>query len=67
MASNASLRKSNEELASQLEELSANHAILIEENARIICQMDGMKDKLAKEKAMSTGLKSELEVAALKV
>ena len=29
--------------------------------------MDGAKDELAKEKAMSTGLKSELETTALKV
>ena len=74
MVSNASLRKSNttlltqlEELKSQNEELSTNHFILVEENARIISQIEGMKDELVKEKAVSTGLKSELEMAALKV
>ena len=63
MASNASLRRSNAELASQLEELkfrneelSSNHVGLIEENARIISQLDGMKVELEKEKAVSSGL-----------
>ena len=72
--SNASLRKSNVELVTQLEELktrnedlTTNHANLAEENAKIICQMDCVKDELEKEKAMGASLKSELETAALKV
>ena len=74
MASNVSLRKSNTELACQLvdlksrnEELSSNHAGLIEENAKIISQLDAMTEELEKEKAVSTGLKSELETATLKM
>ena len=74
MASNAPLGKSNAELATQLEvlkskyeELFTNDVVLVEENARIISQMDGVKDELVNEKAVSTSLKFELEVAALKV
>ena len=80
-ASNASLRKlnaeftfqleelksRNEELQSKNEELSSNHAGLMEENAKIISQLDGVKDELVSERAMSTGFKSELETIALKV
>ena len=80
-ASNASLRNSNAELTSQLEELksrneelqskneelSSNHVGLVEENARIISQLDGVKDELVSVRALSAGLKSELEIAALKV
>ena len=73
-ASNASLRKSNAELASQLEELrsrneelSSNHVSLVEENAKMISQLDDLKEELVKEKTMSADLKSELEMAALKV
>ena len=33
----------------------------------MISQIDGVRDELASEKAMSTGLKTELEMAALKV
>ena len=72
LASNASLRKLNVELTSQLEELkskneelSSNHAGLIEENAKIISQLDGVKDELVSERAVSAGLKSKLETAAL--
>ena len=39
----------------------------MEENAKIIGQMDGMKGKLDKEKAVSVALKSELETTAIKV
>ena len=74
IASNASLRKSNVELASQLEELrsrnkelSSNHASLVKENAKTISQLDDMKEELMKEKAVSAGLTSELETAALKL
>ena len=74
IASNASLRKSNVELFAQLEELktineelTTNHVGLVEENSKIICQMDCVKDELEKEKAMGASLKSELETAVLKV
>ena len=74
IASNASLRKSNAELASQLEELtfrdeelSSNHVSLVEENANTISQLDDLKEELVKEKAVSTDLKSELETATLKL
>ena len=73
-ASNASLRKSNAKIVAQLEELKSrnkelitNHTDLIEENAKIISQMDCVKDELEKEKAVSASLKSEVEMAALKV
>ena len=72
--SNASLRKLNTELIAQLtelnsrnEELSANHVGLIEENAKVISQMDGVKDKLDRKKVVSASLKSKLETATLKV
>ena len=61
------LKSRNEELQSKNEELSSNHASLVEENARIISQLDGVKDELVSVKAVSAGLKSELETAALKV
>ena len=73
-ASNATLRKLNSELTAQLEELKSkndelttNQAALIEKNAELVSQMDGVRDELASEKAVSAGLKTELEVAALKV
>ena len=66
-SSNATLRKLNSELTTQLEELTTNQAALIEKNAELISQMDGMRDELASEKAVSAGLKTELETVALKV
>ena len=39
----------------------------MEENAKIISQMDGVKGELEREKAMSVALKSELETAVIKV
>ena len=72
MAFNASLRKLNAEFTSQLEELksknenlSSNHAGIVEENAKIISHLNGMKDELVSEKGVSAGLKSKLETAAL--
>ena len=56
-----------EELKSRNEELSANHASLVEENTKLISQLNGVRDELVSEKAMSTGLQSELETVALKV
>ena len=44
------------ELKSRNEEPTANHAKLIEENAKVISQMDGMKDKLDREKAVMLAL-----------
>ena len=74
IASNASLKKLNAELTSQLEELrsrnkdlSSNHVSLVEENAKTISQLDDLKEELVKEKAVSAELKSELETVALKV
>ena len=53
--------------SSRNEELNSNHAGLVEENAKIISQMDGVKGELEREKAMSVALKSELETAVIKV
>ena len=65
IASNALMRKSNAELASQLEELKfrnkelpSNHAGLVKENAKIISQLDSMKEKLLRENTVSAGLQS---------
>ena len=73
-ASNATLRKLNSELSAQLEELKSkneelttNQAALVEKNAELIRKMDGVRDELASEKVVSTGLKTELEAAMLKV
>lgn len=67
-ASNASLCKLNENLASQLkelrtrnEELSSNNTSLVVENAKILGKLDRVKDELEREKAVSASLKSELE------
>ena len=73
-AFNVTLRKLNSELTAQLEELKSkneelmtNQAALVEKNAELISQMDGVRDELESEKAVSAGLKSELEAAVLKV
>ena len=66
-ASNATLRKLNSELSAQLEELTTNQVSLVEKNAELTSKMDGMKDELVSEKAVSAGLKSELETTTLKV
>ena len=73
-ASKASLCKSNEKLASQLEELrmrneelSSNNANLVEENAKILGKLDGVKDELEVEKAVSASLKSELDSVTFEV
>ena len=72
--SNAYMRKSNTKLSAQLtelksknEELNTNYFGLVEEHAKVINQLDGVKDELAKEKAENASLKSELETDALKV
>ena len=66
-ASNASLRKLNSELTAQLEELTTNHATLIEKNAELINQTDSVRNELVSEKTVSAGLKFELEMTKLKV
>ena len=53
--------------SSRNEELTSNHAGLMEENAKIIGQMDGVKGKLEREKATNVVLKLELEKAVIKV
>ena len=58
--SNATLRKLNSEL-------TTNQTALVEKNAELISQMDGVRDELVSEKVVSAGLKSELETATLKV
>ena len=73
-SSNASLWKLNSELAAQLEELKSKneelttgHSTLIEKNAELISQIDGVRDELTSENAMSVGFKAELETAAEKI
>ena len=68
IACNATLRKSNEKLAAQLEELRirneelvSNNTGLIERNAKTLGQLDEVKEELYMEKASSASLKSELE------
>ena len=65
--SNATLRKLNSELTTQLEELMTNQAALVEKNVKLVSQIDGVWDELESEKAVSVGLKTELEAAAQKV
>ena len=73
-ASNATLRKLNSELTAQLEELktkneelTTGHSTLVEKNAELINQIDGVRDELASKKAVSAGLKAELETATEKI
>ena len=80
-ASNATLRKlnseltvqmeelktKNEELKSRNEELVADNSALVKKNAKLINKMDGVRDELTGEKAVSAGLKVELETAAEKI
>ncbi len=80
-ASNATLRKLNSELTVQMDELKvkneklksrnkelvADNAALVERNAELKSRLDGVRDELAGEKAISVGLKAELETAAEKV
>ena len=80
-ASNATLRKLNSELTVQMDELKtkneelksrnkelvADNSALVKRNAELISKMDGVRDELAGEKAVSAGLKVELETAAERV
>ena len=80
-ASNTSLRKANVELTVEKkvlsfklaelklknEDLEENYAELVKGNAKIIGEVDFVKDELAKEKVQNASLKVELETAVLKV
>ena len=44
-----------------------NQAALVKKNVELISQIDGVRDELVSKKAVSAGLKSELETATLKV
>ena len=80
-ASNATLRKfnseltvqmeelktKNEELKSKNEELTSDNSALLEKNTELINQMDGVRDELTGEKAVTAGLKAELETAGEKI
>ena len=43
------------------------HSTLVEKNTELINQIDGVRDELASEKAVSVGLRTELETAAEKI
>ena len=69
-ASNATLRKLNLEMAAQLkelksknEELVSTHADLVARNAELVSRVDCARDELSNEKAVSAGLRAELEAA----
>jgi len=49
------------ELKSRNEELDDNHTKLIEENAKLVGQVDAMKEELTVEKAENATLKDKLE------
>ena len=73
-ASNAFLRKVNAKLTAQLEELKSKneelmtgHSTLVERNAELTNQIASVRDELSSEKAMSAGLKAELETAVEKI
>ena len=68
--SNATLRKLNLEMAAQLEELKSKNeelvttqADLVARNAELVSRVDCAQDELTNEKAVSAGLKAELEAA----
>ena len=61
------LKTKNEELKSRNKELVADNSVLVERNAELTSKMDGVRDELAGEKAMSVGLRVELETAAERV
>ena len=80
-ASNTSLRKANAELSiermefyskltelkSKNEELEENYAELVQANAKLIGEMDAVKDEMAKERVENCSLKEDLETVRLKV
>ena len=55
------------ELESKYEELDNNYAELVKENAKLVGQVDVVKEELAKEKAENAAVKVELESALNKV
>ena len=55
------------ELESKYEELDNNYAELVKENAKLVGQVDAVKEELAKEKAENAAVKVELESALNKV
>ena len=62
------MRKLNAELAAQLEDLKAKneelttgHSTLVERNAELTNKIDSVQDELNGEKAVSAGLRAELE------
>ena len=61
------LKTKNAELKSRNKELVADNSALVEVNAELTSKMDGVRDELVSEKAVSAGLKTELEMVALKV
>ena len=61
------LKTKNEELKSRNKELVADNSALVERNAELTSKMDGVRDELAGEKAVSAGLKVELETTAERV
>ena len=61
------LKTKNEKLKSRNKELVADNSALVERNAELTSKMDGVRDELAGEKAVSAGLKVELEKAAERV
>ena len=64
---NSELTAQLEELKSKNEELTTGHSTFVEKNAELINQIDGARDKQTSEKAVSAGLKAELETAAEKI
>ena len=61
------LKKKNEELKSRNKELVADNSTLVERNAELSAKVDGVQDELNGEKAVSAGLRADLEMAAEKV
>ena len=54
-------------LKSKSEELTTGHSILVERNAELTNQIDSVRGELSGERAVSVGLKAELETAAEKI
>ena len=61
------LKKKNEELKSRNKELVADNSTLVERSAELSAKVEGVQGELTGEKAVSAGLRAELEEAAEKV
>ena len=61
------LKKRNEELKSRNKELVTDNSTLVERSAELSAKVEGVQDELNGEKAVSAGLRAELEEAAEKV